>query len=83
MFKSFENAKNLRWHAIDRKFDGIMRHLADTPSWRLIDHMWPTFGSKPRNLRLGLLTDGINPFGDLSLNCSCWPVITTIYNLPP
>ncbi|KAL4027982.1 hypothetical protein IC575_011172 [Cucumis melo] len=45
--------------------------------------MWPTFGSEPRNLRLGLSTDGINPFGDLSSNYSCWPVITTIYNLPP
>ncbi|KAL0546536.1 hypothetical protein IC582_016447 [Cucumis melo] len=83
MFKNFENAKNLRWHAMDRKIDDIMRHPADTPSWRLIDHMWPTFGSEPRNLRLGLSTDGINPFGDLSSNYSCWPVITTIYNLPP
>ncbi|KAL0539850.1 hypothetical protein IC582_024071 [Cucumis melo] len=45
--------------------------------------MWPTFWSEPRNLRLGLSTDGINPFGDLSSNYSCWPVITTIYNLPP
>ncbi|KAA0062133.1 transposase [Cucumis melo var. makuwa] len=52
MFKNLENAKNLRWHAMDRNVDGIMRHPADTPSWRLIDHMWPTFGSKPRNLRL-------------------------------
>ncbi|KAA0062102.1 uncharacterized protein E6C27_scaffold89G004530 [Cucumis melo var. makuwa] len=53
MFKNLENAKNLRWHAMDRKVDGIMRHLTDTPSWRLIDHIWPTFGSEPRNLRLG------------------------------
>ncbi|KAA0051767.1 transposase [Cucumis melo var. makuwa] len=58
MFKNLENAnlenaKNLRWHAMDRKVDVIMRHPADTPSWRLIDHMWPTFGSEPRNLRLG------------------------------
>ncbi|TYK04901.1 hypothetical protein E5676_scaffold143G001050 [Cucumis melo var. makuwa] len=52
MFKNLENAKNLRWHAMDRNVDGIMRHPADTPSWRLIDHMWPTFGSEPRNLRL-------------------------------
>ncbi|TYK07279.1 gag-protease polyprotein [Cucumis melo var. makuwa] len=54
MFKNLENAKNLRWFAMDRKVDGIMRHPANTPSWRLIDHMWPTFGSEPRNLRLGM-----------------------------
>ncbi|KAL0560528.1 hypothetical protein IC582_000933 [Cucumis melo] len=83
MFKNFENAKNLRWHAIDRKVDGIMRHPTDTSSWRLIDHMWPTFKSEPRYLHLGLSTDGINQFGDLSSNYSCWPVITTIYNFPP
>ncbi|KAL4013248.1 hypothetical protein IC575_025410 [Cucumis melo] len=83
MFKNLENAKNLRWPAMDRKVDGIMRHPAYNLSWRLIDHMWPTFGSEPRNLRLGLSTDGINPFGDLSSNYSCWLIITTIYNLPP
>ncbi|KAL0554170.1 hypothetical protein IC582_008087 [Cucumis melo] len=83
MFKNLENARNLRWHMMDRKVDGIMRHSVDTLSWRLIDHMWPTFGSGPRNFRLGLSTNGINPFGDLSLNYSCWLAITTIYNLPP
>ncbi|KAL4035634.1 hypothetical protein IC575_004337 [Cucumis melo] len=62
MFKNFENAKNLCWHAMDRKIYGIMRHLADTSSWRLINHIWPTFGSESKNLCLGLSTDGINPF---------------------
>ncbi|KAA0035154.1 hypothetical protein E6C27_scaffold57G002460 [Cucumis melo var. makuwa] len=52
MFKNLENAKNLRCHVMDRKVNGIMRHPVDTPSWRLIDHMWPTFGSEARNLRL-------------------------------
>ncbi|XP_042418214.1 uncharacterized protein LOC122006686 [Zingiber officinale] len=37
----------------------------------------------PRNLRLGLATDGFNPFGDLSSRYSCWPVILVNYNLPP
>ncbi|TYK29690.1 uncharacterized protein E5676_scaffold64G00410 [Cucumis melo var. makuwa] len=35
MFKNLENAKNLRWHAMDKKVDGIMRHPVDTPSWRV------------------------------------------------
>ncbi|XP_050941586.1 uncharacterized protein LOC127149757 [Cucumis melo] len=83
MFKISEYAKHLCWHANDRKVDGVLRHPADTPSWRLVDHLWPDFGSEPRNLRLGLSTDGINPYGDLSTKYSCWPVIATIYNLPP
>ncbi|KAL4016784.1 hypothetical protein IC575_024441 [Cucumis melo] len=83
MFKNSEYAKHLCWHANDRKVDGVLRHPADTPSWRLVDHLWPDFGSEPRNLRLGFSTDGINSYGDLSTKYSCWPVIATIYNLPP
>jgi hypothetical protein len=30
-----------------------------------------------------LSTDGMNPFGDLSSSHSTWPIILTIYNLPP
>ncbi|KAA0063971.1 transposase [Cucumis melo var. makuwa] len=83
MFKNSEYAKNLCWHANDRKVNGVLRHPADTPSWRLVDHLWPDFGSEPRNLCLGLSTDDINPYGDLSMKYSCWHVIATIYNLPP
>ncbi|KAL2511574.1 Uncharacterized protein Adt_17174 [Abeliophyllum distichum] len=42
-----------------------------------------TFASDSRNIRFGLATDGFNPFKDLSSRYSCWPVILTIYNLPP
>ena len=31
----------------------------------------------------GLAIDGMNPFGNLSTNHSCWPVILFIYNLSP
>ncbi|CAL8162687.1 unnamed protein product [Prunus armeniaca] len=44
--------------------------------------MWPDFGSEPRNLRLALSSDGINPHNCLSNIYSCWPVILVIYNLP-
>jgi len=32
------------------------------------------FGRDPRNLRLGLATDGMNPYGYLSSKHSSWPV---------
>ena len=41
------------------------------------------FGDEVRNLRLGLCTDGMNPFGNLSSQHSTWPVLLVIYNLPP
>ncbi|XP_073309921.1 uncharacterized protein [Primulina huaijiensis] len=60
-----------------------MRHPVDSAAWDTINHKWPNFASDPRNLRLGLATDGFNPFGDLSSGYSCWPVILVNYNLPP
>ncbi|XP_073313448.1 uncharacterized protein [Primulina huaijiensis] len=59
-----------------------MRHPVDLVAWDTINHKWPNFASDPRNLRLGLATDGFNLFGDLSSRYSCWPVILVNYNLP-
>ena len=30
LFANSDDAKNLRWHADNRKFDGLLRHLADS-----------------------------------------------------
>ncbi|KAL9459648.1 hypothetical protein AB3S75_002951 [Citrus x aurantiifolia] len=83
MFRSVETSKNLTWNATQRETDGLLRHLADTPAWKLIDHLWPDFGAEPRNLRLALSADGINPYNSLSSRYSCWPVIVVTYNFPP
>ena len=60
-----------------------MCHPSDSPSWKLIDHRWEDFGGEPRNLRLAISADGINPHSSLRSRHSCWPVIMIIYNLPP
>ncbi|XP_074266804.1 uncharacterized protein LOC141590091 [Silene latifolia] len=78
-----EDAEYMWWHQKGRNRDGRLRHVADSPQWRKIDRTFPEFGSEPRNLRLGLCTDGINPFGTLSTQHSCWPVMLVIYNIPP
>jgi len=48
-----------------------------------IDKKFPEFGKESRNLRLGFVTDGMNLFGNLSINHSPWSVLLVIYNLPP
>ncbi|XP_074283940.1 uncharacterized protein LOC141608493 [Silene latifolia] len=83
MFSNLKDAKNLIWHADGRISDDKIRHPADSTQWKTIDHLFPEFGSEDRNLRLGLCTDGMNPFGNLSSQWSTWPVLLTIYNLPP
>ena len=83
MFQSVKIARELIWHAEERDFDGKMRHPSDSPSWKLVDHRWPKFFSEPRNLRLVISADGINPHSSLSSKHSCWLVLMIIYNLPP
>ncbi|KAA0066216.1 transposase [Cucumis melo var. makuwa] len=65
LFRSIECAENLTWHASERIEDGKLRHPADSPAWKLVDFKWPNFGSEPRNLRLALSADGVNPHGTL------------------
>ena len=84
MFKSESTAELLTWHAKRRSEDDLMRHPADSPSWRNIDYRWPEFGSEARNLRLTLVVDGINPHNNgLNNRHRCWSVVLTTYNLPP
>ena len=83
MFKSLETSKSLTWHNEAQIKDGRLRHPADSPSWKMVDHMWLDFACEPRNLRLAISSDGINPHSSLSNRYSCWPVILVTHNLPP
>ncbi|KAL4580605.1 hypothetical protein LXL04_016805 [Taraxacum kok-saghyz] len=83
LFANANDAKLLRWHAEERKRDGKMRHVADSPQWRNINHEFEEFGDEIRNIRFGLSADGINPFRNMSSRHSTWPVLLCIYNLPP
>lgn len=83
LFQSPETAKDLTWQAHGRENDGMLRHPADSPSWKLVDKLWPDFAFEIRNVRFALYSDGINPFGTLSSQYSCWLVILINYNLPP
>jgi hypothetical protein len=83
LFMSSKTAKSMRWHGEVRVDDGVMRHPADTPTWKNFDYQHPQFSKDVRNVRLGLASDGFNPFKNMNVAHSTWPVILTPYNLPP
>ncbi|KAL6658573.1 hypothetical protein ACP70R_004159 [Stipagrostis hirtigluma subsp. patula] len=84
LFSNPRDSKLLRWHVDKRKKgDNMIRHPADAREWKNFDALYPQFVEDPRNIRFALSTDGMNPFGDLSSQHSTWPVILTMYNLPP
>ncbi|XP_019247927.1 PREDICTED: uncharacterized protein LOC109227279 isoform X2 [Nicotiana attenuata] len=82
LYASNSTAKHMRWH-FEHEKDGVMRHCSDSPAWKHFDVPYPHFASEVRNVRLGLCTDGFNPFGQSGQQYSSWHVIITPYNLPP
>ena len=48
-----------------------------------VDARWLEFAKEPRNLRLALALDGINPFVNQFLSHFTWPVVLLKYNLLP
>ncbi|WVZ49928.1 hypothetical protein U9M48_001243 [Paspalum notatum var. saurae] len=78
-----KTSDDMRWHDEGRTKDGKLRHPADGEAWRDFDARYPDFAADARNVRLGLASDGFNPFGNMSIKHSTWPVMLVPYNLPP
>jgi len=57
LFANPHDDKNLRWHADERKCDGMYRHPTDFIQWKKFDDEFPEFGKESRNIQLGLATD--------------------------
>ena len=85
IFGNPNDAKLMSWHAsADRlKDDGKLWHPSDGKQWKDFDEAYLEFGKEPRHVRFTLSTDRMNPFGELSSSHSTWPVVLTMYNLPP
>ncbi len=73
----------MTWHSQNRSMDGKVRHVLDNRAWEHINETFPDFANELRNVRLGLATDGMNPFGEKSNTWSTWPILVLNYNLPP
>ncbi len=84
LYASTETAAQMRWHHQNRSTSGVLRHPSDGEAWKHFDLMYPDFANEPRNVRLGLCSDGFTPYVQASSTAySCWPVVVTPYNLPP
>ncbi|KAM2327827.1 hypothetical protein ACFXTH_014358 [Malus domestica] len=83
LYMSSKTAADMRWHSKDRVKDGVLRHPADSEQWKSFDQIHESLGIEPRNVRLGLATDGFNSFGKMNLRHSTWLVLLFPYNLPP
>jgi len=65
MFTNADDAKDFTWHANGRNCDGMLHHPTDSSQGK-INFLYLDFGKNTRNIRLGLASDGMNPYGSLS-----------------
>jgi hypothetical protein len=72
MFATKEASKDAHWHELNRQPGSKeMSHPADGEAWQDFDREFPDFAKDARNLRLGLATDGFNPFSEKTQNTAC------------
>ncbi|XP_066163766.1 uncharacterized protein [Oryza sativa Japonica Group] len=79
IYSNPRDAELMHWHEEGRKKDGLIRQPADARQWINFDAQYREFAKDPRNIRFALITDGVNPFGDMSSSHSTWTVLLTMY----
>jgi hypothetical protein len=56
----------MRWHKGVRENDELMVHPSDGDAWKALDTFDLDLAAEPRNVRIGLVTDGFTPFGQMA-----------------
>ena len=83
LFMSSKTASEMTWHNDKRVKDGVMRHSLHSIAWRHFDELHEHFASNPRNVWLGLISDGFQSFNNASSPYCICLVMLVPYNLPP
>jgi hypothetical protein len=76
----------LRWHdegCKELKKDGQFRHPADAAQWGNINNHFPWFDKDAWSIRFAMSIDGVKPFSNQSSTQNTWPIVLSLYNLPP
>ncbi|KAA0062348.1 uncharacterized protein E6C27_scaffold154G001100 [Cucumis melo var. makuwa] len=67
MWRGSEGSAGMRLHRDKHvEINDVLRHPADAEVWKHFDFEFPDFTFDPRNVRLGLASDGFNPFDHMS-----------------
>jgi hypothetical protein len=80
---SLNTVEHMIWHQSHNAVDEVMTHLSNDEAWKHFNNVHPYFSVELRNVRFELCIDRINPSKSFVAPFSCWPVILTIFNLPP
>lgn len=67
MFQCPHIAEMMTFYEGNKSEEPIMKSVVDGEQWKHIDKTYPDFARIPTNLRLGLVGDGVNPYGNQSI----------------
>ena len=56
---------------------------ANGSAFKEIEETWSHFKEEPRNLKLSLVADCVNPYGDMRSVYLVWPIFVINNNIPP
>ena len=71
------------YHERNISGDGVLRMPVDGFAFREIEEKWTDFKDEPRNVRLSLAVDSVNPFIELRSIYSVWPIFVINNKIPP
>ena len=71
------------YHARNIIQDDIIRIPADGSTFTDMEEKWTHFKEEPRNDRLSLAADGVNPFVEMRSTHSVWPIFVINNNISP
>lgn len=80
---SSKTASDMRWYYEEKVNDSFMRHPTDGKAWKSFDKSHPSFANEPRIVRLGLASNGFQPFLNSKSPYSMWPILLVPYNMQP
>ena len=84
LYMTEESAKQMRWLKEGKRYNpDKMVHPSDGKAWTHFDRIHNDKAEEARNVRVGLATDGFNPYGQMSAPYTCWPIFVIPLNLPP
>jgi hypothetical protein len=75
MFATKEASESAQWHNVKwQPSEKEMSHPADAEAWQDFNREFLDSAKDARNLRLGLTTDGFNPFSEKNTKYIMWPM---------
>ena len=62
------------YHAWNRSEDDVLRMPTNGSLYKNIEERWPIFKEEPRNVRISLEANSVNPFGEIRPIYLVWPI---------